>query len=75
MSERSIDSADYKMTFYGILNADGDFWTPLAFDSKRKARQHIEGFFADSRAAMQFLTSCQIVPVRIVLTQITEPRS
>jgi hypothetical protein len=28
-----IDSADYTHAFYGILNRQGQFWTPVAFNS------------------------------------------
>jgi hypothetical protein len=67
------DSAVYKGSFYGILNADGDFWTPLAFDSEDKARQHIIDFWGlhkDSRD--QCLRTHRIVPVRIRLTLVKE---
>lgn len=64
------DSADYKHTFFGILNAQGQFWTPLAFESEVKAVAHIDGFWADARSRALFRQKCQIVPVRIQLTVI-----
>jgi hypothetical protein len=66
----AIDSADFKMTFYGILNAQGDFWTPLAFDCETAARRHIQNFWQDKPRRDAFLGGCSIVPVRIQLTEI-----
>ena len=45
------DSKTYGHTFYGILNADGDFWTPLAFHSEAMAKQHIVDFWGSNRAS------------------------
>ena len=65
---KSIDSSVYKRTFFGILNKDGDFWTPLAFDAPDKARQHIRDFWLDKEKAEECLRTFKIVPVRIQLT-------
>lgn len=71
----SIDSKVYKQTFYGILNAYGDFWTPLAFESQAKARQHIVDFWgANHKNRDQCLQTHKIVPVRIRLNAVEEPR-
>lgn len=65
---RTISSADYKRTFYGILNAQGDFWTPLAFDGEQAARDHIRDFWRhDSAKLSECLRRFKIVPVIIRL--------
>lgn len=64
----TIDSSAYKRTFFGILNVDGDFWTPIAFDSERSAHAHINAFFADRYQLEQALREFRIVPVRSQLT-------
>lgn len=67
------DSKVYKATFYGILNAQGDFWTPLAFDSEKDARDHITAFWGrQTDMAARCLKDFAIVPVRIRLTQLVE---
>jgi len=67
------DSAIYKGSFYGILNAQGDFWTPLAFDSEEAARARIKQFW---RIQPDMLAKClathRIVPVRIQLSTLPE---
>jgi hypothetical protein len=63
-----IDSSVYKRTFYGILNAGGQFWTPIAFDSERSAKAHINAFFVDRYQLEQALQNFKIVPVRSHLT-------
>lgn len=65
----TCDSIAYKMTFYGILNAGGLFWTPLAFESEAAARQHVDAFFANW--PVKQTSGFKIVPVRIRLTEIT----
>ncbi|MFE8106952.1 hypothetical protein [Sphingomonas melonis] len=63
------DSDVYRHTFFGILNADGQFWTPLAFPSEKAARSHIEAFWSnDLEKREQCLRTHRIVPVRIRLT-------
>jgi hypothetical protein len=65
----TIDSDVYKMTFHGILNAQGEFWTPLAFESERAARDHIRFFWRNDPAALaKAIRQFKIVPVRIQLT-------
>ncbi len=66
----TIDSGVYRHGFYGILNAQGQFWTPLAFDSPEQARQHIRNFWVDPAKAEQCLQTHKIVPVRIRLGMI-----
>ena len=65
------DSADYGQTFYGILNAQGQFWTPLAFDSKEGAEAYLAGFISrnDERFASMRRTH-KAVPVRVWLEAI-----
>jgi len=71
----TIDSADYKHTFYGILNAQGEFWTPLAFHSEQKAEEHIAGFWhANEQERALFRSKRSIVPVRIQLTALPTPK-
>lgn len=68
------DSAAYSQPFYGILNAQGYFWTPLAFDSEAKARQHIVDFWGrDHESRDRCLHTHRIVPVRVQLTTIEDP--
>ena len=62
------DSEDYRHTFYGILNAQGSFWTPLAFDGPEAAKKHIENFWrGDAVKREQCLRTHRIVPVRVRL--------
>lgn len=68
------DSKIYSGSFYGILNAQGDFWTPLAFSSEAAARQHIASFWGSDHASRdKCLRTHKIVPVRVQLTQL-EPK-
>lgn len=67
----TTDSTLFKMTFYGILNANGAFWTPLAFDSQEKAWQHIRDFWKPSDREWQGQKRhFKVVPVRIQLTRL-----
>lgn len=60
--------------FYGILNGLGDFWTPLAFTTPEKARQHIIDFWGTQTDMRdKCLRTHKIVPVRIQLTEIPHP--
>lgn len=71
-----IDSKPYKVTLFGILNAYGDFWTPLAFETERQAREHIDRFWGGSHTenAKRCQKSHKIVPVRVRLDHLpTEP--
>jgi hypothetical protein len=68
----TIDSSVYGRAFYGILNKDGQFWTPLAFDSERKAHEHIAAFFTDIAMRGTAIRDFRIVPVRIQLTHLSE---
>lgn len=67
------DSSTYRTTFYGILNADGAFWTPLAFDSERAAKEHMERFWGANKDSLNKCRAThRIVPVRIILQQMSE---
>lgn len=67
------DSAIYKGNFYGILNAPGDFWTPLGFASESAAKRHIVDFWGTDRdSARKCLETHRIVPVRIRLSTIAD---
>lgn len=65
------DSAIYKGEFYGILNEQGDFWTPLGFGSETAARDHITDFWRNQPDMLaKCLRTHTIVPVRIQLSTI-----
>jgi hypothetical protein len=69
----SADSKVYRATLYGILNADGDFWTPLAFESDEAAKAHIRGFWKrQPDMAERCLRDFKFVPVRVRLDQLEE---
>lgn len=66
-----IDSGVYAHEFYGILNKSGEFWTPLAFDTERAARKHIEDFVLTNPGKFKSIEQThRIVPVRITLEEI-----
>jgi len=60
------DSDVYDHTFYGILNKQGRFWTPLPFHDKKAARAHLSKWAIGDNISM--LRTHKIVPVRIQLT-------
>lgn len=62
----------FRVTLYGILNSDGDFWTPLTFESVGAARQHIRDFWGRRQPDMaeRCLRDFRIVPVHVDLTEI-----
>lgn len=67
----TCDSGVYRAGFYGILNKQGDFWTPLAFDSEVKAWQHMRDFWGNQRDSLEeCLRTHKVVPVRIRLETI-----
>lgn len=67
------DSSVYRHTFYGILNAQGDFWTPLAFETERQARDHLRFFWRNDPENLKLCERThKIVPVRVQLTQISD---
>ncbi|MDH7638977.1 hypothetical protein [Sphingomonas oryzagri] len=69
--EVACDSDDYKQDFFGILNAQGKFWTPLAFIDEQQARKWLEAFVAKNPERFgDMLTTHTIVPVRIQLSTI-----
>lgn len=57
----------YEGSFFGILNAAGDFWTPIAFEFERD-----EATYRDGRGLGDLSRSHRIVPVRIQLTQLPD---
>lgn len=64
-------SAAFGVTFYGILNAEGDFWTPAPFQSEEAARKYIRDFWGrQTDQAESCLRTHSIVPVRVNLTEI-----
>ncbi len=65
MTEKRIDSINYRHTFFGILNKDGDFWTPTAFESEQAAEQRLHDFWGWKKWNE---SDFKIVPVRIQLT-------
>ncbi len=67
----SIDSANFRQTFFGILNGYGAFWTPLVFEYEASAREHIVRFWNhEPQTRDRCLKEFQIVPVRVQLTHI-----
>lgn len=71
-----IDSSVYRKDFYGILNADGRFWTPMPFESHRAADEYLTNWVnlnAEGRSNyLSMLTTHKIVPVNIRLTLLPE---
>lgn len=65
----TIDSAVYHHTFYGILNKQGQFWTPLPFHDEAAARAHLAKWAIGKNQNM--LDTHKIVPVRIRLTALS----
>lgn len=56
---------------YGILNGQGQFWTPLAFESEKAARQHIIDFWGHQVGDRDHcLRTHRIVPVRVLITEL-----
>ena len=66
---KPLDSADFKLERFGILNAQGDFWTPDVFESEDAARQHIRDFWCDNRTREECLRTHRIVPVHVTVRQ------
>ena len=67
----TLDSRVYTRPFYGILNAEGDFWSPHVFASEQAARESIIVFWGDQTTARdQCLSSHKIVPIRVRLAEI-----
>ncbi len=66
----SSDSLAYDHTFYGILNKQGQFWTPLPFHDEAAAKAHLARYAKGSNASM--LETHKIVPVRVQLTLLTQ---
>ena len=65
-AEVKCDSNDYRHTFYGIMNAQGQFWTPLPFNDEDTAREYLSRWAKGAYRNM--LDTHKIVPVRIQLT-------
>lgn len=70
--EVKSDSAEYDHTFYGILNGQGKFWSPLPFHDEATARARLERYAQGANASM--LETHKVVPVRVVLSLAQEPR-
>jgi hypothetical protein len=70
VAEVACDSADYRHAFYGILNAQGQFWTPLPFHDEDAARAHLRKWAVGDYKSM--LETHKVVPVRVQLTKIEE---
>jgi hypothetical protein len=69
----TIDSEVYKHTFFGILNKEGGFWTPLAFASSKEAEAYLAKFIAGNPEKFaSMLDTHRAVPVRIQLTHLSE---
>lgn len=62
------DSLDYEKTFYGILNKQGQFWSPMPFDSEQAAMERLARF-----KGAHLERTHRIVPVRIRLDAIAQP--
>jgi hypothetical protein len=71
MMMATVDSEIYRKTFWGILNKQGDFWTPLAFETEAAATAKLDKFWADGWNSCDF----KIVPVRIRLEAISPKES
>lgn len=56
----------YRYKAFGILNPDGDVWTPCWFESEREAKGHLEDFWRG--AAFSPADQFRIVPVRVTIT-------
>ncbi len=67
----SSDSDNYHWTFFGILNAQGDFWTPLPFHDEASALAHLRKSAIGQYASM--LQTHRVVPVRVRLDQLLSP--
>lgn len=69
----TCDSRVFQRAFYGILNKEGQFWTPLAFASEKEAYQYLHKFAAGNldKFASMFETH-HVVPVRVQLTHLSE---
>lgn len=56
---------------FGILNGQGQFWTPLTFISADAAREHISDFWgSDIESAQECLKTHKVVPVRVTVEAI-----
>lgn len=64
-------SVRFGITLYGILNAQGEFWTPVPFQSDGLARQYIRDFWGrQTDMAARCLNDFRIVRVRVNLTEL-----
>jgi hypothetical protein len=72
-----LDSSKvYETPFYGILNANGDFWGPDVFNSEAAARKHMDAFWGHlTEMRDQCRRTHKIVPVRVRLDQLPPPAS
>lgn len=63
----SISTDSFKPSFFGILNRQGQFWTPLIFDSEKAAQRHLDDFADQDRERFDAVRNYQIVPVRATI--------
>ena len=60
---RGAHSNDYDHIFYGILNRDGQIWTPLIFDSKSEAEAYREKHWLSGKTSSDIRRTHKVVPV------------
>ena len=70
---KPYDTDDLKGSFYGILNSNGEIWSPLIFDNEDAAWSHLRHFWRNSPETLAKLqTGFSVAPVRAVVTVIRE---
>lgn len=58
----------YRYKAIGILNRDGDLWTPQWFESENQARAYVEQYWATRPA---YVSGYSYVPVRVTVSVVT----
>jgi hypothetical protein len=53
---------------WGILNRYGELWSPMPFESERKARDHLEDYWKNFPCGPHSTKHFKIVPVRVTVT-------
>lgn len=53
---------------WGILNRDGDLWTPSPFETEQAARSYLEGYWTNYPGGPHSTKHFKIVPVRVTVT-------
>ena len=65
----TINSVDARVELFGILNAEGQFWSSRSFGSIDAAAQYIRDYWgADRMTAEKCLRTHRIVPVEVQMT-------